>query len=113
VRTGTNREGIRVRSYIPGSATGQTQFGAKSDHGLSQLCYGLRRCIPGVTAYPPWTQLMPVGYGFARWSYGRDTVHVGRATVMPRTMPSLFRSPVSPCESRLFKKNETTGATSR
>jgi len=28
-RTGTNREGIRVRSYIPGSATEQIRFGAK------------------------------------------------------------------------------------
>jgi len=33
-RTGTNLEGIRMRSYIPGSATEQTRFGAKSDHGL-------------------------------------------------------------------------------
>ena len=40
-RTGTNREGTRVRSYIPGSATDQTRFWAKSDHGLSRLCYGL------------------------------------------------------------------------
>ena len=29
-RTGTNREGIRVRSYISGSATDQTRFGAKN-----------------------------------------------------------------------------------
>jgi len=28
-RTGTNREGFRVRTYIPGSATDQTRFGAK------------------------------------------------------------------------------------
>jgi len=34
-RTGTNREGIRVRSYIPGSATEQIRFGAKTDHGMS------------------------------------------------------------------------------
>jgi len=47
-RTWTNREGIRVRSYIPGSATDNTRSGAKSDHGLSRLCYGLRRFIPGV-----------------------------------------------------------------
>jgi len=32
----TNGEEIRVRSYIPGSATDQTPFGAKIDHGLSQ-----------------------------------------------------------------------------
>ena len=41
-RTGSNREGIRVRSFIPGSATNQTRFRAKSDHGLSRLFYGLR-----------------------------------------------------------------------
>jgi len=29
-RTGTNREGIRVRSYIPGRATDQARFVAKS-----------------------------------------------------------------------------------
>jgi len=44
-RTGTNCEGIRVRSYIPGSATEQIRFGAKSDNGLSWLCYDLRQFI--------------------------------------------------------------------
>jgi len=47
-RNGTNRDGIRVRSYIPGSATDQARFGAQIDQGMSRLCYGLRRCIPGV-----------------------------------------------------------------
>ena len=47
-RTGTNREEIRVRSYIPGSATEQIRFGAKRDHGLSWLCYGLRKFITDV-----------------------------------------------------------------
>jgi len=65
---------------------------------------------PGVTVSPPWTQLMPVCYGFARWSYGGDTVYAGRATVMPRNKPALFFGPVSPGG---FKKFETTGATSR
>ena len=41
-RTGTNREDTQVRLYIPGSATDQTRFWAKSDNGLSRLCYGLR-----------------------------------------------------------------------
>ena len=35
-RTGTNRDGIRVRSYIPGSATDQARFGAQIDHGMSR-----------------------------------------------------------------------------
>jgi len=46
--SGANREDIRVRSYIHGSTTDQTKFGAKSDHDLSRLCYGLRRYIPDV-----------------------------------------------------------------
>jgi len=35
-RTGTIRDGIRVRSYIPGSATDQAWFGAQIDHGMSR-----------------------------------------------------------------------------
>jgi len=35
-RTGTNRDGIRVCSYIPGSATDQARFGAHIDHGMSR-----------------------------------------------------------------------------
>ena len=35
-RTGTNRDVIRVRSYIPGSATDQARFGAQIDHGMSR-----------------------------------------------------------------------------
>jgi len=47
-QTGITREGIQMRSYIPGSAMDQTRFGAKSDHSLSRFCYGLRRYIPSV-----------------------------------------------------------------
>jgi len=46
---------------------------------------------------------MPVCYGFARWSYGGDTVHAKRATVMPRNKPMLFHSPVRPGESNILK----------
>jgi len=52
---------------------------------------------------------MPICYGVFRWSYGGDTVHAGKATVMPRNKPALFRTPVRPGEPRLFKKIETTG----
>jgi len=45
---------------------------------------------------------MLVCYGFARWSYGGDTVHAGKATMMPRNKPALFYSPVRPGESRRF-----------
>jgi len=51
---------------------------------------------------------MPVCYGFARWSYGGDTVHAGRATVMPRNKTVLFRSPVRPGKS-WFKKMKPPG----
>jgi len=47
---------------------------------------------------------MPVCYGVARWSYGGDTVHAGRATVMPQKKPALFLIPVRP---GCFKKFET------
>ena len=52
---------------------------------------------------------MPVRYGFALRSYGGDTIHAGRATVMPWNKPALFRSPVRPGESRMFK--EIAGST--
>ena len=35
-RTGTNRDGIRMRSYISGSATDQARLGTQIDHGMSQ-----------------------------------------------------------------------------
>jgi len=53
---------------------------------------------------------MPVCYGVGRWSYGGDTVHARRATMMPRNQPALFRTPVRPV---CLKKIETTGITSR
>ena len=37
-------------NILPCNAKDQTPFGTKSDHGLSQLCYGLRRYIPGVAS---------------------------------------------------------------
>jgi len=46
--------------------------------------------------WTPWTQLMPDCYGFARWTYGGNTVHGGRATVMYGNKPALFRIPVRP-----------------
>jgi len=51
---------LKPRSHCPGVRPGEgihifpamlrtrPSFGAKSDHGLSRLCYGLRRYIPGV-----------------------------------------------------------------
>ena len=47
---------------------------------------------------------MPVCYSVARWSYDRDAVHAGRATVLPRNKPAFFRTPVRPGVPRLFKK---------
>ena len=49
-RTRTNREEIKVRSYIPGSATDQTHFGAKRDPGIATICASafpeVLRCVP-------------------------------------------------------------------
>jgi len=91
-RTGANRGEsweIRVRSYIPGSATDQTRFGAKRDHGLSRWCYGLRRYIPGVApealrcvlVRPDTPRLCP---GQGRQRPGVNTASHGRRTVKPR-----------------------------
>jgi len=44
--TWKNREGIRVRSYIPGSATDQTRFGAK----MVMVCPGYATVYDG--AFP-------------------------------------------------------------
>jgi len=81
-RTGTNREGMRVRSYIPGSSTDQTRFGEKSDHNLSRLWYGLRRFISGVAPVCPDTlRLCP---GHWRQSPGVTTASPGSRTAKPR-----------------------------
>jgi len=80
---------IRVRSYIPGSATEQIRFGAKSDHGLSLLCYGLRQFITGVApgalrcvpVRPGTPRLCP---GHRRQSPGVTTASPGSKTAKPR-----------------------------
>jgi len=56
--------------------------------------------IWGYAGSPPWHTVATVDtalvcYGFTRRSYGGDTVDAGRATVMPRNKPALFRIPVS------------------
>jgi len=87
-RTETNRDGFRVRSYIPGIATEQTRFGAKSDHGLSWLCYGLRQFITGVA--PVALRGVPVRPdtprhcpGHRRQSLGVTTASRGSRTANP------------------------------
>jgi len=89
VRTGTTREGIRVRSYIPGSVTDQTRFRAKIDHSLSRLSYGFRRCIPGVA--PEALRCVPVRpdtlllcSGNRRHSPGVTTASHGSKSAKPR-----------------------------
>ena len=88
-QTWTNREGIRVRSYIPDSATDQTRFGAKSDHGPYRLCYGLRRCTPGVAPEAlRWVPVRPdaprLCPGHRRRSPGVTTASHGSRTVKSR-----------------------------
>ena len=76
--TGTNSKGIRVCLYIPGNATDQTRYGAKRDRGLSRLCYGLRRCIPGVA--PVALRCVPISHGSASDIDGRAQVLAGVST---------------------------------
>ena len=53
-RTGTNREGIRVRSYISGSATDRTRFGAKrSVPVMLRFTTVHSRCSSGVATICP------------------------------------------------------------
>jgi len=63
-----NQDGIRVRSYIPGSATDLARFGAQIDHGMSRQCYGLRRCISCVA--PEALRCVPVRPDTSRFSPG-------------------------------------------
>ena len=76
---------IRVRSYIPGSATDQARFGAKSDHGLSRLCYNLRRYIPDVA--PGALRCVPIRHGFAPGIGDRAPVSLRRVTEVGRQSP--------------------------
>jgi len=82
-RIGTNREGIRVRLYIPGSATEQIRFGAKSDHGLYWLCYGLRQFIPGVA--PEALRCVPVRSDTPRLCPGHRRQSPGVTAASPRS----------------------------
>ena len=80
-----------MRSYIPGSVTDQTRFLAKSDHGPSRLCYGLRRYVPGVAPEvlrcvplrPNTPRLCP---GQRRQSPGVTTASHGSRTAKPRCL---------------------------
>jgi len=47
---------------------------------------------------------MPVDYGFTRLSYGGETDHAGRATVMPRISPELSGIGFALGEFRVIKK---------
>jgi len=86
-RTGTNREGIRVHSYIPGSGKDQTRFRAKNDHGLDRLCYGLRRYIPGVA--PEALLCIFIRHGSAPGISGRALVSLRRVTEVGRQSPDV------------------------
>jgi len=95
-RPETNREGIWVRSYIPGSATDQTRFVTKCDHGLSRLYYGLRRYIPVlapealpcVPVHPDTPRLCP---GHRRQSPNVTTASHGRRTAKPRCYTEAYK----------------------
>jgi len=88
-QNGTNREGIRVRSYIPGSATEQIPFGAKSDHGLSWLCYGLRQFITGVA--PEALRCVLIHHGSAPGIGDRAPASQRRVPEVRRQSPGVAR----------------------
>jgi len=52
-----------VTRFLRIDATGQPRFAAKIRHGLSRLCYGLRRYISGLTLVA--LRCVPVNHGFA------------------------------------------------
>jgi len=83
---------LKPRSHCPGvrpgegilfsgNATDQTQFGAKSDHGLSRLCYGLRRYILGVAPrrYDV-SRCVPISHGSAPGIGDRAPLFAGVST---------------------------------
>jgi len=88
-RTGTNRDRIRVRSYIPGSATEQIRFGAKRYHGLSWLCYGLRQFITDVA--PEALRCVPIHHGSAPGIGDRAPVSLRQVPEGRRQSPGVAR----------------------
>jgi len=74
--TGTNREGIRVRLYSPGSATDQSRFGAKIG-----IAPDAQRCVP----VRPDTPRFSPGIG------GRAPVPLRRVTIVGRQSPGVSR----------------------
>ena len=96
-RTGANRDRIRVRSYIPGSATDQTQFGAKIDHCMSVLVmlwfatvhsrcsFGGATVCPGASRY---TMVLPrESAAKPRCLYGGSRKKDGKAPVFYGSIP--------------------------
>jgi len=72
-RTGTNREGIRVRLYSPDSATDQSRFGAKIG-----IAPDAQRCVP---VRPDTPRFSP---GNRRQSSGATTASHDSRTAKPR-----------------------------
>jgi len=58
---------------MSGIVTNQTRFKANIDHGMSRLCYGLRRYSPGIA---------PVALRCFQISHGSDPDIGGRASVL-------------------------------
>ena len=91
-RTGANRDESRrnLSAFIYSrQCYGTDPVWAKIDHGLFRLCYGLRRCIPGVA--PEAQRCVPVRpdtprlfLGNRRQSPGVTTASHGSRTTKPR-----------------------------
>ena len=65
------------------------QFGAKSDHGLSRLYYGLPRCSPGVA--PEALRCVPIRHGSAPGIDDRAPVSLRGVTEVGWQSPGVTR----------------------
>ena len=88
--TWTNREGIRVRSYIPGSVTDQTRFEKEVVcPGYATVCDGAIPALPRRRFDV--SRCVPIHYGSALGIGGRAPVSLRRVTEVGRQSPGVTR----------------------
>ena len=91
---GSNREGIRVRSYIPGSATNQTRFEKEEVcPGYTTFCDGAFPALPR-RRYSV-SRCVPIHHGSALGIGGRAPVLLRRVTEVGRQSPGVTRQHIN------------------